>query len=439
MDLSWCVFDLHPQIVYQFSALPFALLFYFFTKLKCLSVISRYIYLLLGGCVLATVTMGQYCLIVLTPAATFVLLLLSVHPQHVHFWGFFVQMCWQTLWHLLIQYKEHWLQESIDNRLLVAISSLMLLTQRVTSLSMDIQEGKLQSLQTKAQSSVRYNFPLWIPYLSYTLFFPALLGGPLCSFSYFRSFVEQNGLSSIPFPLGAVLQKTLLVLSLEGAKTFLRCHLSSNSLSQAHFNVLEGILFIWGISLLYKLSYYSHWTLSESLNNAAGLGFRGYNKHGNPLWDALSDGNILTLETLTRLSHFARMWNKTTAEWLRRLVFQKCHVSPLLLTFGFSAWWHGLHPGQLVGFLCWAATVEADYRIHHYLSPYMDSKVKRLIYKVLTWFQTQLVIACIVVIIELRYLSSVWLLFKAYIGLFPLLNCLVLVVLPRKQQIKVLY
>ncbi|CAB1319540.1 unnamed protein product [Coregonus sp. 'balchen'] len=56
-----------------------------------------------------------------------------------------------------------------------------------------------------------------------------------------------------------------------------------------------------------------------------------------------------------QVSEFARRWNGTTATWLRRLVFQIIKTAPLVMTFGFSIWWHGLHMGQFVGFLVWAA------------------------------------------------------------------------------------
>ncbi|MBN3303656.1 MBOA4 acyltransferase, partial [Amia calva] len=396
----------------------------------------RYIYLTFGGCVLAVVSMGPYCLIVLLPTVLSVVLIHSLCAQHIHSWVFLTQMSWQSFWHFTIQYKEYWLQEPSDTRLLIAVSSLMLLTQRVTSLSMDIQEGKLRSPHSGTQSSAPLTVPSWLPYLSYTLYFPALLGGPLCSFSHFKACVEQISLRPPRYPLGAMLRKFLLVVSLEGAKKLLRTYLLENVRSPMPPSVLGNIVLMWTLSLWYKMSYYSHWALSEALNNTAGLGFRGYSSQGTPLWDGLSDSDIWALETSSRLSDFARMWNKTTTIWLRRLVFQKSPVNPLLLTFGFSALWHGLHPGQVVGFLGWAATVEADYRVHHYISPQLGSTVWRLLYKSLSWAQTQLVIACVILTVELRCLSSIWLLYKTSIGLFPLIYCVALLVLPRKQHNK---
>ncbi|XP_033869503.3 ghrelin O-acyltransferase-like [Acipenser ruthenus] len=431
MDFIFLLFDVHSLILYQCAAIPFSFLFYYLCRTGCLPLISRYIYLMLGGFLLAVVTMGPYCLVVLIPAVSSVLLIHFVSSQHLHTWAFLTQMGWQTSWHLLLQYREYQLQEG-DPRLLAAVSSLMLLTQRVTSLSLDIQEGKLKTGDTRTGNYI--SFSSLLPYLSYLLYFPALLGGPLCSFRTFTSCVKLCNVTPPPNPQWTVSRKCVLVLGLEGVKTLLTICINSHTEDPMQSRDLKGVLLIWSVSLLYKMTYYSYWVLSELLNNAAGFGFGGYDSKGFPIWNALSDADIWTLETTHKISQFARTWNKTTADWLRRLVFEKCKAYPLLATFAFSAWWHGLHPGQVFGFLCWAATVEADYRVHYYLRPYVGSGVTRLLYKSLTWVQTQLVIACCIMTVELRSLSSVRMICQSYISLFPLLYCLVLVFVHRKHQ-----
>ncbi|XP_036382753.1 ghrelin O-acyltransferase [Megalops cyprinoides] len=429
LQFSWSAFEQYPQLVYQLSSVPFAMLFYGLAKRECLTLIHRYIYLTFGGCILAAVTMGPYCWLVFVAAVASVLLVHSLCPLHIHPWMFGVQMCWQTFWHLLIQYNEYWLQKSTDNRLLLAVSSLMLLTQRMTSLSMDIKEGNLTP--PPSGTSVWSSTTLMLPYLSYTLYFPALLGGPLCSFQKFVSFVEQSSITPPPHPLHAVCCKVLFVLALEYAKYLLAGLIKSYCVS--HLSALGGILWVWGLSLVLRMSYYSHWALSESLNNAAGLGFTGYSSQGTPLWDGVSDGDPWTIEMSSRPSVFARRWNGTTALWLRRLVFQNCKIAPLALTFGFSAWWHGLHPGQILGFLSWAATVQADYFIHQHLCPLLDTQGKQVVYTCLSWAQTQLVIACVVVAVELRSASALWLFCKTYIAFFPLLYIVLLFFITRRS------
>ncbi|XP_035291522.1 ghrelin O-acyltransferase [Anguilla anguilla] len=403
----------------------------------------RYVYLALGGCVLAMVSMGSYCWLVFVPVGASAVLVPSARSLHAHTCVFGAQMCWQTGWHLFIQYKEYWLQEPVDTRLLIAVSSLMLLTQRITSVSMDLQEGKLtgtQSVGTTTSALAPHlagtqsvgSATSALQYLSYTLYFPGLLGGPLCSFQQFVSFVEQR-VSPAPQPLYAVCCKVCWTLGLQWGKCVLVDVMERYSPGLAQLSAVQSTLWVLGLALVFRLSYYSHWALSAGLNNAAGLGFRGYSGRGVPRWDGVSDGDPWTLETCSRPSAFARHWNGTTAAWLRRAVFQRCRTAPLAMTFGFSAWWHGLHPGQVLGFLLWGVAVKADYRIHQHVRPLLTSPATQQLYRGLGWAHTQLLIACVVVAVELRGACFMWLLWKTHISVFLLLYVILLFFLPQKH------
>ncbi|XP_048834972.1 ghrelin O-acyltransferase isoform X2 [Brienomyrus brachyistius] len=304
MESLWLALVQHPQLVYQLISLPFAFLFYMLTKLRCFTLTHRYLYLAVGGCVLASATMGSYSSIVLVPALSSALLAYALHPLDVHRWMLGIQMCWQTFWHLSIQYSEYWLHESSDSRLLLAVSALMLLTQRATSMSMDLQEGKVPPPLTGG--GVLGRACAVLPYLSYSLYFPALLGGPLCSFAHFVHFVEQSAGSRPPSPLRVILSKTLSVGSLEWARRLLRDLLISYSPSLGCLGGLGQVLWVWTLSVALRMRYYSHWALSDCLNNAMGLGFSGCSQHGTPLWDGLSDGNPWMVEPSSRLSQYTR-------------------------------------------------------------------------------------------------------------------------------------
>ncbi|XP_029365784.1 membrane-bound ghrelin O-acyltransferase mboat4 [Echeneis naucrates] len=102
----------------------------------------RYLVLSVGGCVLAVFTMRLYSVLLFIPVFVFILLL-SFAPCSVHNWVFGIQMLWQTFWHLFVQYREYCSREPVSIRLFLALSSLMLLTQRITSLSMDLQEKRV--------------------------------------------------------------------------------------------------------------------------------------------------------------------------------------------------------------------------------------------------------------------------------------------------------
>ncbi len=47
---------------------------------------------------------------------------------------------------------------------------------------------------------------------------------------------------------------------------------------------------------LIRSKFYTAWVLADAVNNASGLGFNGYDKHGNSKWDLVTNINILNLE-----------------------------------------------------------------------------------------------------------------------------------------------
>lgn len=303
----------------------------------------------------------------------------------------------------------------------------MLLTQRITSVSMDLQEEKvILPTQESLQSRVRL---LLLPLSSYVLNFTTLLGGPLCSYSQHVSLIEGIGLGPPSNPLGTVSLKVIQVLLLEWVRHYLTCLLKIHAFDPSTSSILSGVLWVWGVALALRVRYYSHWKMSECLNDAAGLGFGGNFSGNSQNWSGLSDGDLWTTEASIRVSEFARRWNATTASWLRRLVFQRCKTFPLVMTFGFSVWWHGLHVGQFVGFLMWAAAVKADHRVHRYLQPKLTSTWWEVLYMCLSWTNTQLIMTCVVMAVELRDMSSLRLLLLTHVGLFPVLNIILLFLL----------
>ncbi|XP_072521145.1 ghrelin O-acyltransferase [Salminus brasiliensis] len=426
MNFLWIIFQQNLQLAYQLFMIPFALLFYGLATQGHLNLMNRYLFLMLGGFILALLTMGPYSIVLFITATAFVLLVHFVEPVHVHHWIFGLQMCWQTLWHFYVQYQQYWLQEPADFRLLLATSALMLLSQRVTSVSMDLQDRKVSKPFGRTFKSQVCSL---IPFLSYTLYFPALLGGPLCPFKSYVNFMEQINTWPPPSPVAIMLWKIFQVVVLLTLKYLLSSFLQSSIVGLSSPHESPGFLWIWIFSLVLRLNYYAHWKMSECLNNAAGLGFWGCRSNGGVLWDGLSDGDPRKIESSTRISVFARRWNGTTSAWLRRLVFQRCGRAPLFVTFGFSALWHGLYPGQVVGFLGWAVAVKGDYKLHSYLQPRLTRTWTKGLYACLSWAYTQIVIACVVCATELQSFEAVMLLCATRVAVVPLASVVILFVL----------
>ena len=47
-----------------------------------------------------------------------------------------------------------------------------------------------------------------------------------------------------------------------------------------------------------RVKYYLAWVLADAVNNASGLGFNGYDEHGNAKWDLVTNVNIFKLEVI---------------------------------------------------------------------------------------------------------------------------------------------
>ncbi|KAM9662814.1 ghrelin O-acyltransferase [Morphnus guianensis] len=249
-----------------------------------------------------------------------------------------------------------------------------------------------------------------LPLRSYLLFFPALLGGPLCSFSRFQAQAEYCG--ALPCSLRAAGQQCLCALALQGlagglaagraAPDWAACPASGHGpCSSGWPTVRTGC-----------------WMRPSSKWRASGQ------------WRA---GETFLSTTTHRLAVFTRTWNKSTSRCLRRLVFQRCPAQPLLVAFAFSAWWHGLRPGQVFGFLCWAVMVEADYRSHPFLGAWATSRGMKLLYRGTTWVFTQLIVAYILVAVETESFSMLCLLWTSCNSILPLSYGLTLLLLLAKK------
>uniref|UniRef100_A0A8B9NB39 Uncharacterized protein n=1 Tax=Accipiter nisus TaxID=211598 RepID=A0A8B9NB39_9AVES len=197
---------------------------------------SRYKFLLTGGYLLAGTAMGSYAVLLHIPATGSMLVLLSVSPARAHTWVFALQMSWQTLCHLSSEHS--WVPS--PSRPAVALSAIMLFTQKAMSLALDIHEG-LMPLQL-GQGLLKRELPL----CSYLLFFPAVLGGPLCSFIRFQAQAEHCG--ALP------------------------CSLRATSVPWQSCTGLGCLSCIWAQALLLRLAYYLYWVLDEALHEVVGFG-----------------------------------------------------------------------------------------------------------------------------------------------------------------------
>jgi lysophospholipid acyltransferase len=170
-----------------------------------------------------------------------------------------------------------------------------------------------------------------------------------------------------------------LIIHLSFAKYFpVEELLKPNGLAEMNLFMrhIYGVLSICGI----RCKYYFIWKLSEGAGILAGLGFGGYDKNGNPLWNRLTNIYISKIETFGCLRDITTYWNYKTAEWLKHYFYLRQTRDPnkdkipayaLYLTNTLSAFWHGFYPGYYFTFVYAAIFIDIARRIRTIFRPYV--------------------------------------------------------------------
>lgn len=334
---------------------------------------------------------------------------------------------------------------------------MMIITQKITSLACEIHDGmfrKNEELTPSQRSLAVRRMPSLLEYLSYTCNFMGILAGPLCSYKDYITFIEgrsyhaaqsgESGKEGIqgertePSPNAAVVQKLLICgLSLLFHLTVCR-RLPVEYNIDAHFQATASwptrVLYLYVSLLAARPKYYFAWTLADAINNAAGFGFRGYDKNGAARWDLISNLRIQQIEMSTSFKMFLDNWNIQTALWLKRVCYERVSTSPTIQTFILSAIWHGVYPGYYLTFLTGtvmtlaARAVRNNFR-HYFLQP----PQLKLLYDILTWIVTQIAISYTVVPFVLLSVKPSFMFYSSWYYSLHSLGILVLLLLPVKK------
>lgn len=296
--------------------------------------------------------------------------------------------------------------------------------------------------------------PSLLEYLSYNCNFMGVLAGPLCSYKDYITFIEgrsfhatqsgENGKEGLhgertePSPNTAVMQK-LLVCGLS-----LLFHLTISNTLPVEYNIDEHfqataswptkVLYLYVSLLAARPKYYFAWTLADAINNAAGFGFRGYDRNGEARWDLISNLRIRQIEMSTSFKMFLDNWNIQTALWLKRVCYERASLSPTIQTFILSAIWHGVYPGYYLTFLTAVVMTLAARAIrnnirHHFIEP----PPLKLLYDVITWMVTQIAISYTVVPFVLLSIKPSFKFYSSWYYCLHIVGILVLLLLPVKK------
>ena len=283
---------------------------------------------------------------------------------------------------------------------------MMIQVTRVTYVAFAVHDGlakKESDLNNDQRSQRVYARPSVLEYMSYTFNFHSLLAGPTYTLREHLSFMDGSykvQVSDDPvkplnvvYPYFAIVSKLIYALLCISLMIGVGQYYSiDNLLDPTYMRSFPSMpITVFFAEFLFYYRYYFIWLLAESINNAAGLGFNGFDKSGNPKWDLVRNAGVLDTQLALNIRVATTEWNATCALWLRRVVYERVQFSPPLVTMLVCAWWHGFYPAYYVSFLFIGISVVAARKMRRLVRPYFQSTnaLKRF-YDVITHLVTRI-------------------------------------------------
>ncbi|XP_002812355.5 lysophospholipid acyltransferase 2 isoform X1 [Pongo abelii] len=439
-------------VVCQLFALLAAIWFRTYLHSSKTSSFIRHVVATLLGLYLALFCFGWYALHFLVQSGISYCIMIIIGVENMHNYCFVFALGYLTVCQVTRVYIFDYGQYSADFS-----GPMMIITQKITSLACEIHDGmfrKDEELTSSQRDLAVRRMPSLLEYLSYNCNFMGILAGPLCSYKDYITFIEgrsyhitqsgENGKEETqyertePSPNAAVIQK-LLVCGLS-----LLFHLTVCATLPVEYNIDEHfqataswptkIIYLYISLLAARPKYYFAWTLADAINNAAGFGFRGYDKNGAARWDLISNLRIQQIEMSTSFKMFLDNWNIQTALWLKRVCYERTSFIPTIQTFILSAIWHGVYPGYYLTFLTGVLmTLAARAMRNNFRHYFIEPSQLKLFYDVITWIVTQVAISYTVVPFVLLSIKPSFTFYSSWYYCLHILGILVLLLLPVKK------
>ncbi|CAF0960371.1 unnamed protein product [Adineta steineri] len=441
----------------ELLALIFALIFRRFLPPKPSNTMTRHIVASLLGLALGYFCFGAEIWHLIAQSAGVYLMLYVVPPKHSYLVIFVFCMIYMSVIHI------HRVIYDYGNYTLDISGPLMINTQKLTALAFAFFDGYRSKQQAKRQGTDKTDeksvlspdqetqkinhIPNIIEYFSYIFYFHGICVGPLCFFKDYCNFIEGKNLLVIPVSkdTSSSSDKQQSLEKQEQPSVFwpvftklLQCgfwgyilmiytpyYPVEHNLSQEMVNspFIKRVVFLLWSTFCSRVKYYFAFILSEAINNAAGLGFNGYDKQGVPQWNLLTNVKPLQLESATSLKVVIDMWNIQTALWLRRVCYDRLKNGRTLGVFVLSALWHGFYPGYYVCFILAAFHTYAGRGIRRQIRPYFQkNEVTKIIYACLTWFGTQMALSFAVTPFVLMEIRKAWYFYQTWYFSVPILS-----------------
>ncbi|CAF2769942.1 unnamed protein product [Rotaria sp. Silwood2] len=459
----------------ELLSLILAMCFRRFLPPKPSNILPRHLVASLIGIALCHFCFGSQIWHIIVQSSVVYLMFYVIHPKHSYLVIFIFCMAYMSAVHI------HRLIYDYGNYTLDISGPLMINTQKLTALAFAFYDGyrsrqrarrrrpdeddEHTALSEDQEKQKITDLPHPIEYLSYIFYFHGICAGPLCFFKDYRDFIEGRNLLVIPtgettnkytneqhqplkieqpsifWPVFTKVAQSVIWVYIFMAYTPyypLEYNLSQEMINSSWFKRFYFLVFS---VFCVRVKYYFAFILSEAVNNAAGLGFNGFDKNGVPRWDLLTNVKPLQLELATSLKVILDVWNIQTAIWLRRVCYDRLYKGRTLGVFVLSALWHGFYPGYYVSFILAAFQTYAGRGIRRQIRPYFQkNQITKYIYACLTWLGTQIGLYFIVTPFILLEIRKAWYFYKTWYFIIPIMSIILALVLngasskPKKKQ-----
>ncbi|XP_071957009.1 lysophospholipid acyltransferase 2-like [Antedon mediterranea] len=435
----------------QLLALAFSYFFRWVLHPRRTSATTRHLAQIIVGTIVAFIAFGWSGLIhMLLDASICYIMMLTISPTIVQRYVFVVSMVYMSGVHLYHQLQNF----GVFN--LDYIGPLMMLTMKLGSLGYSIHDGmtkdeeQLNDIQKKMLTK---QVPTPIEFYSYIFCMSGILAGPVCFFTEYIHFIEGSNFRKV---IRDEKGEITVIYDDPSSKWAVISKLFITVLSALVLVVLVPKIPIWGnvdpvhmnnSSFLYKIGYlllsieiakskyFLGWVFADAINNAAGIGFSGYDKKGRAVWDGISNVKIVEFETATSLKTLIENWNITGSIWLRHCCYDRVPFQKRLFTFILSALWHGFYPGYFITFLSAAFFSAAGSKVRYSVRPYFLKSVRmKQFYDVITWFFTHLTLAYFIAPFTFLRLQPTIDYFNSMYWFLHIAALMVIVVLPTPKR-----
>jgi lysophospholipid acyltransferase 1/2 len=328
-------------VLLLFMGFPLALVFRHVLHPSGTPLPVRHLFSALSGLTLATLCFGWHVLYLVTTVGVSYIILLTTSPKTVQRWTMGWILPCMCLGHL------HRTLTDFGGWRLDVTGPMMVLFQKLSLVAFATHDGtggNSKPLNDDQEKQKLTSVPTVLEYMSYCFNFHSVLAGPAVTMREHLSFMDGSNFHPPPPPpplppssssssshdtttsrkparepsaFNPVVTKLLTSVFFGLVYVSLLEHSVPLPIGPS-WNIVQQLAYFYLVTFVVRCRFYFIFSLNDSLSNAAGLGFEGYDSENRPRWGLATNINVLDMELSMNMRNSINSWNITSARWLRR-------------------------------------------------------------------------------------------------------------------------